>query len=83
MRVAYDQAAGTAYIYLKTDIGPGEVAATYECDLSQLGQDYGVKPIKGSVHLDFDQQGHLVGIEILGPKEILPSETLALAKEEA
>jgi len=56
MRVSYDQSTDTAYIYLTGEIEAGGVAKTYACDPLE---------IDGQIHLDFDLEGRLVGIEVL------------------
>lgn len=66
MRVTYDAEADAAYIYLK-DIAPGE--ARYQVGLQDPAPT-------GQVILDFDAEGTLIGIEVLGAKEGLPQELL-------
>lgn len=66
MNVKYDAQADAAYIQLADAIGARGVAKTYPCD-----------PIEaGMINLDFDQEGRLLGIEILGASKILPAELL-------
>lgn len=62
MRMTYDESADAAYIYLVDVISRGEVAQTRFCD---------VYFEHGSVQLDLDTQGRLIGIEILGAKNVL------------
>jgi uncharacterized protein YuzE len=66
VRVTYDGYA--AYIYL-VPIGDGEVATTVVGDEEA-----------GSVNLDFNRQGHLVGIEVLNARESLPTEVIDQAE---
>lgn len=40
---------------------------TYGCDPAQ---------VNGQIHLDFDDEGHLVGIEVLDASRLLRPETL-------
>jgi uncharacterized protein YuzE len=70
MRVTYDPAADAAYIYV-TEIREGGVAASRVVD----------QPMDGaSVHVDFDQQSRLIGIEVLGASRGLPADTLKTAE---
>jgi uncharacterized protein YuzE len=64
VRVTYDGLANAAYIYL-VPIDPGGAATTV------CGEDEA-----GSVNLDFDRDGRLIGIEVLNARENLPSEVL-------
>jgi len=68
MRTTYDAHADAAYIYLR-EIEPGGVAETVVGD----GPDH---TAAGSVNLDFDPEGKLVGIEILNASRSLPKEFL-------
>lgn len=65
MRVTYDPDVDAAYVQLADEIGVGGVAFTYPCDVAAVG---------GMVNLDFDSDGRLVGIEVLGAKAKLPPE---------
>lgn len=69
MRVTYDPDVDAAYVQLADEIGVGGVAFTYPCDVVAVG---------GMVNLDFDGDGRLVGLEILGAKAKLPPEVLRL-----
>ncbi len=69
LRVEYDPRADAAYIYL-TDIAPGGVARSYACDPSEAG---------AMINLDFDSEGHLLGIEVIGARSHLSGEALAAA----
>jgi uncharacterized protein YuzE len=66
MRVRYDKLADAAYIYL-TPQKPGSAVRTYACD---------PEAVKGHVHLDFDKDGHLIGIEVLNASRLLPETAL-------
>ena len=68
MRITYDPQTDAAYIYLK-EISPGSVRKTYPCDPREVG---------GMINLDFDSEGILVGIEVIGASKRLPSSLLAL-----
>lgn len=63
MRVSYDPSVDAAYIRLVDSIGTGGVDFTYGCDPSEVG---------GMIHLDFDADGRLVGLEVLGASGKLP-----------
>jgi len=69
VRVTYDPAVDAAYIYL-VEIPPGRVASTHVCD---------VEVANGSINLDFDRDGKLLGLEVLGATRLLPHEVLHLA----
>ena len=70
MRVTYDPAADAAYIYV-TEIPKGGVAASR---LVEQAMD------RASVHIEFDHQNRLIGIEVLGASRGLPAETLEAAE---
>ena len=66
MNVKYDVSTDAAYIQLVEEIAPGGVAKTYPCD-----------PIEaGMINLDFDHEGRLLGIEVLGASKVLPARLL-------
>jgi uncharacterized protein YuzE len=67
MRVTYDRVADAAYIRLRNEIRPGQVAKQYHCDPVE---------VRGMINLDFDSEGRLLGIEILDAKRLLPQELL-------
>lgn len=79
MRVRYDKQADAAYIYLVDSIMPGGVAATHECDLSDIPKDYDLAPIEAMINLDFDSDGRLLGIEVIGARRILSKDLLSTA----
>ncbi len=70
MRITYDASVDAAYIYVVDRIGAGAVHKTYPCEPDG---------VTGSINLDFDASGHLLGIEILGAKSVLPAEVLMKA----
>ena len=61
--IQYDDIADAAYVTLGEEIKPGE--ATMQVDVA-LPDGVG-----GQVILDFDESGHLLGIEIIGAKALL------------
>jgi uncharacterized protein YuzE len=67
MRATYDSSADAAYFYIADDIAPGSVAHTHQCEIENL---------KGMIHLDFDSEGRLLGIEVIGAGKCLPREFL-------
>ena len=70
VRVRYQLSTDAAYIQLVDEIGFGGVAFTYGCDPVEVG---------GMIHLDFDSEGRLLGIEVLDASIKLPAEVLRLA----
>lgn len=74
MRISFDPEADAAYIQLADVIGAGGVAFTYGCDPSD---------VDGMIHLDFDSDGRLVGIEVLDASSKLPPEVLLQAEPRA
>lgn len=69
MRITYDKEADAAYIYL-VPIAEGGVAQTYPCDPTK---------VNGTINLDFDAEGRLLGIEVLGASHKLPKAVLQRA----
>ncbi len=69
--ISCDREADAAYIQLAAEIPPGGVARTYACDPAELG---------GTVNLDVDPEGRLVGIEVLHASEMLPPEALGIGR---
>ena len=71
-RVTYDTAADAAYVYLVGFVAPGAVAQTRPAML-ELDQAF--------IAFDFDSEGKILGIEILGASRVLSKETLESADE--
>jgi uncharacterized protein YuzE len=67
MRITFDPEANAAYIYLKEAIEPGGVSKTELCNVELSG---------GPIFLQFNSDGRLIGIEILGARELLLEDTL-------
>lgn len=63
MKISYDKSVDAAYIYLTDETEAGGVAKTYCCDPLE---------VNGQIHLDFDREGRLIGIEVLGASQRLP-----------
>lgn len=72
MHVKYDASVDAAYIYLVERIEPGGVRKTYQCDPLD---------IDGMINLDFDADGRLLGIEVLGASRKLPLRLIGLQDE--
>lgn len=68
LRLTYDREADAAYVYL-AQIEPGAVKKTIP---------WGQEPGK-ELFLDFDEEGKLVGMEILDASKILSKRTLESA----
>ncbi len=70
MRVTLDRRANAAYIYL----------ADIESD--GVKKSFHIHPINewGMINLDYDKEGHLIGIEVLGAKTRLKAEFLEQAE---
>lgn len=62
MKFEYDKEADAAYVYIKYPIKDGEVKKTIE--------------LNENIVLDFDEEGKLLGIEILDASKILKKEVL-------
>ena len=71
MRITYDRDVDAAYIYLVPSIAPGGVKNTYPCNPSE---------VKGTINLDFDASGRLIGIEVLDASRKLPLNLLKTAE---
>lgn len=71
MEITYDRVADAAYIRL-VDIAPGE-AVVQEVVPGEDG--------RSEIMLDFDRNGFLLGVEILGAEAILREELLAEATD--
>jgi uncharacterized protein YuzE len=56
MKISYDPSVDAAYIYLKSEDEASSFGFTYCCDPSV---------VDGQIHLDFDSEGRLIGIEVL------------------
>ncbi|AWZ07961.1 MULTISPECIES: DUF2283 domain-containing protein [unclassified Streptomyces] len=63
VRVTYDEGANAAYVYLTDPHVRTKSSRMYPCDPVQVG---------GMINLDFDEQGRLIGIEVLAASSKLP-----------
>ena len=69
MRLEYDADSDAAYLSLQD--GPRDTrdfGFTYTCDPNR---------VKGQIHLDFDKEDRLIGIEVLDASRMLPQGMLA------
>ena len=64
MKIRYDAAVDAAYIDLRSEGDDFPFGFTYCCDPLEVG---------GQIHLDFDSQGRLIGIEVLQASKKLPA----------
>lgn len=65
--MTYDPEADAVYVYFADEILAGGVKKTYPCDPLE---------VDGMINLDFDRDGRLIGLEVLGAKGKLPTELL-------
>jgi uncharacterized protein YuzE len=70
--LTYDADADAAYVYLVDSIAPDGIAETRS---SMLDLD------RAFIAFDFDSDGKVLGIEILGASRVLPQETLRAADQ--
>ncbi|PKW05987.1 Uncharacterized protein YuzE [Streptomyces sp. 1222.5] len=71
VRVTYDKTANAAYIYLSEPQARVKSAHMYPCDPAS---------VDGMINLDFDEQGRLIGIEVLAASSKLPKYLLQSAE---
>jgi uncharacterized protein YuzE len=70
MRVTFDPKADAAYIYLREiERGGAKHTCAVECDEAT-----------GMIVLDIDDEGRLIGIEVIGARDGLPPQVLAEAR---
>ncbi|WAZ26819.1 DUF2283 domain-containing protein [Streptomyces cinnabarinus] len=63
LRVTYDKTANAAYVYLTDPQVRTKSSRMYPCEPVEVG---------GMINLDFDEQGRLIGIEVLDASSKLP-----------
>ncbi len=68
MKIRYDSSVDAVYLSLVGDNDRPSQAFTYACDPKEVG---------GQIHLDFDTEGRLIGIEILQASKKLPVSMLS------
>ncbi|MFJ7326245.1 DUF2283 domain-containing protein [Streptomyces cyaneofuscatus] len=71
VRVTYDEAVDAAYVHLTEPRAHVTSARMYPCD--PVDTD-------GMINLDFDEQGRLIGIEVLAASSQLPEYLLRSAE---
>jgi uncharacterized protein YuzE len=71
MRVTHDSEADAAYVYLVEHISRGEVAHSHAADIALEN---------AALTVDFDANGCVVGIEVLGASRVLRPETIQAAE---
>jgi uncharacterized protein YuzE len=64
LRIELDESVDAAYVYLTERIGAGEAVAQVIVEDDRLA---------GEVILDLDVDGHVLGIEVLGARDLLPA----------
>ena len=72
MRVTHDSEANAAYIYLVDEIDRGEVARSCVADIAMDN---------AAITIDFDAEGLVLGIEVLGASQALRAETIRAAED--
>ncbi|MGW1360581.1 DUF2283 domain-containing protein [Streptomyces chartreusis] len=71
VKVTYDKTANAAYVYFTDPEVRVKVAHMYPCDPVD---------VDGLINLDFDDQGRLIGIEVLAASSKLPGYLLESAE---
>jgi uncharacterized protein YuzE len=67
MQIQYDKDVDAAYIYLEYPIKPGEVKKTVK--------------VKDDINMDFDDNGRLLGVEILNASKHLNKKLILEAQQ--
>ena len=73
MQITYDPQADAAYVQIASSIAAGQ--ATHQLHSIQTPGG------NGEITLDFDDAGHLLGVEILFASSVLSEEVLATARK--
>ena len=71
MQITYDSQADAAYVRLGGPIAPGEATQQVHSILAPGGG--------GEIILDFNDAGHLLGLEVLGASSVLSPGVIAVA----
>ncbi|MGW1204337.1 DUF2283 domain-containing protein [Streptomyces cyaneofuscatus] len=71
VKVTYDKSTDAAYVYFTEPQARVHSARMYGCDPAV---------VDGMINLDFDEQGHLIGIEVLAAGSKLPEYLLKSAE---
>jgi uncharacterized protein YuzE len=72
VRMTHDSKANAAYIYLVEKIHRGEVARSCFADIAMDN---------AAITVDFDAEGRVLGIEVLGARQVLRAETIRAAED--
>jgi uncharacterized protein YuzE len=70
--MTYDSKANAAYIYLIDKIHRGEVARSFFADIAMDN---------AAITVNFDAEGQVLGIEVLGASQVLRAETIRAAED--
>jgi len=73
LRITFDPDSDAAYVHLQSTIAAGAAVKTVSIDVEKVGM----------VNLDFDEEGRLLGVEVVGARALLPREVLALVDARA
>ena len=73
LRITFDPVSDAAYVHLQSTIAAGAAVKTVSVDVEEVGM----------VNLDFDEGGHLLGVEVVGARAVLPREVLAQVDAQA
>jgi uncharacterized protein YuzE len=71
MRGTYDSEANAAYFGVEDNVAEGSAVENVVIE----------RPGRGDIVLDFDADGHLLGIEVIGATELLCAAVLAAADQ--
>jgi uncharacterized protein YuzE len=71
VRMTHDADSNAAYIYLVDEIAPGQIANSRVADILLDN---------AAITVDFDADGRVLGIELLGASRILRAETIRAAE---
>lgn len=64
MKIRYDRSVVVAYLSVADETSrPTSFGFTYACNPTEVGDQ---------IHLDFDGEGRLIGIEVLNASKLLP-----------
>jgi uncharacterized protein YuzE len=72
VRTTYDPEANAAYVYLVESVKPGEVAYSRHANIALD---------RAAITVDFDEDGRVLGIELLGADRLLRAESIEAAQD--
>ncbi|MGW0842780.1 DUF2283 domain-containing protein [Streptomyces sp. NPDC002787] len=73
LKVTYDRTADAAYVYFIDPQARAKATHMHPCDPVKVG---------GMINLDFDEQGRLIGVEVLAAGAKLPPYLLESAERD-